>query len=56
MKRNSIAILKVLLFAATFIIASLIFKDWDNFKRGLQGAPPIEKVATKAKHRNAQPP
>ncbi|WP_164675172.1 hypothetical protein [Anditalea andensis] len=44
MKRNGIAILKVLLFATTFIIASLIFKDWENFKRGLQGAPEIEKL------------
>jgi len=47
MKRKSITLASALLLAVTIIISLAIFKDWENFKRGLQGAPPIEKVDNK---------
>lgn len=28
----------------TFIFASAIFSDWEHFKAGLFGKPPVEKV------------
>ena len=44
MKRKNNTLITVLVFAFTLIFALTIFNDWDNFKRGLMGAPPIENV------------
>ncbi|WP_185974281.1 hypothetical protein [Litoribacter populi] len=43
MKKKSITLLNVIVFAITIIIGLAFFGDWEDFKRGLQGAPPIEK-------------
>jgi hypothetical protein len=44
MKRKNNTLITVLVFAFTLIFALTIFNDWDNFKRGLMDAPPIENV------------
>ena len=35
---------KIVIGVTVFVISHLIFSDWDNFKRGLAGKPPIEKI------------
>lgn len=35
---------KIIVGIIVFIIALAIFSDWGNFKAGLVGKPPIEKV------------
>jgi hypothetical protein len=44
MKKKSISLLTVLVFIVTLIIGSAIFGDWEDFKRGLKGEPPVKKV------------
>jgi uncharacterized protein YneF (UPF0154 family) len=43
MKKKSISLLSVVVFIMTLIVGSAIFGDWEYFKRGLKGEPPVEK-------------
>lgn len=38
---------KLVIGIVTFIIAAAIFSDWDHFKAGLLGEPPVEEVENK---------
>ena len=35
---------KIVVAIIIFIFASAIFSDWEHFKAGLTGKPPVEKV------------
>lgn len=35
---------KIVIGILIFVTTHLILSDWDNFKRGLSGKPPIEKM------------
>lgn len=40
MKKNYLK--SIIIFVLSFLLSSVIFKDWDNFKAGLYGKPPVE--------------